>query len=88
MREAVEPGFVEAIGKDFTCADAAAIGEVEFKVAPVPGGVWVHWGLGIAEGVEEGGEGGDLVCDFGFAFGVRGEPEELGDEQASAGGLA
>ena len=88
MGEAVEARLVEPVCEDLCAAEAAALVEVELEIAAVPRSVGVEEGFRVAERVEEGGEGLDLVCEPCLALRVGRDPEDLVDEEILAEGFA
>ena len=84
----IETGFVEPISEDLCGGDATSIGEKELEVTSVAGSVGIRDGFGVAERVEEGAKGADLISNFRLSFGVGGESEELVYNEGGAEALA
>lgn len=83
----VETGFVEPVSEDLCGSDATSIVEKELEVTSVAGSVRVREGFGVAERVEEGAKGSNLISNFRLPFGVGRESEELVYKESSAEAL-
>jgi hypothetical protein len=84
MRKTVETRFVEAICKDFSRADAAAVVEVEFEVTTVAGCIGVHESLGISKRVEDSTESLDLLSYLCLFPRMARKSKDLVEEQTKA----
>jgi len=83
----IETGFVEPVSEDLCGSDATSIVEKELEVTSVAGSVGVCDGFGVAERVEEGAKGADLISNFRLPSGVGGESEELVYKEGGAEAL-
>lgn len=85
VREAVEAGLVEPISERLGCCDAPAVVEVKFEETAVARSIRAEECFCVAEGVQDGRECLDLVCDPVLTLVAGCETEDLADEEL--GGL-